>query len=110
MVVEIIIFEEEAEVIIKAEEVVVFNGNSNVPVSNGNSSGNPQNFGSNSYSRMGNERPTCIICGKYGHSAGECRHRGNFAYQGYSAPQNLFAMMASGSHGAGILGESPWYF
>ena len=40
-------------------------------------------------------RPTCQICGKNGHTALDCYHRMNFAYQGRHAPSKLASMAAS---------------
>lgn len=40
-------------------------------------------------------RPTCQICGKNGHTALDCYHCMNFAYQGRHGPSKLASMAAS---------------
>ena len=40
-------------------------------------------------------RPICQICGKSGHSALDCYHRIDFAYQGRHAPAKLASMVAN---------------
>ena len=40
-------------------------------------------------------RPTCQIYGKNGHSALDCYHRMDFAYQGRHAPTKLTSMVAN---------------
>ena len=40
-------------------------------------------------------RPTCQICGKNGHTALDCYHRMNFAYQGKHALAKLASMVAT---------------
>ena len=42
-----------------------------------------------------NQRPTCQTCGKNGHTALDCYHRMNFAYQGRHAPAKLASMAVS---------------
>ena len=42
-----------------------------------------------------NQRPTCQICGKNCHTALDCYHRMNFAYQERHAPAKLASMAAS---------------
>ena len=56
----------------------------------GNSSGSHQVQGQSQ-----NSRPTCQIYGKNGHTALDCYHRMNFAYQGRHAPAKLASMAAS---------------
>ena len=67
----------------------------------GNTSYHPtsgQHFKSqNPFGQPQSNRPFCQICGKGGHTALDCYHRMDFAYQGRHAPAKLASMVANSS-------------
>ena len=68
----------------------------------------PQDFSSQNTSQgFKHDRPSCQICGKFGHQALDCYHRMNFAYQGKHPPTKLTAM-ASASNVAITNNQDPW--
>ena len=52
------------------------------------------------------ERPICQMCGKAGHTAIDCYHRMDYAYQGKHPPIKLAAMATASN--ACITKELPW--
>lgn len=59
------------------------------------------------YGKGGNNRPTCQICGKYGHSASTCYWRFNEEFSG--GKQNINQASAYMAH-SDEKGEHGWYF
>ncbi|KAL0007225.1 hypothetical protein SO802_008727, partial [Lithocarpus litseifolius] len=70
------------------------NGQFSVGQPNQFTTGQSQFFGQ-SYNGQEGQRPVCQNCGKNGHTALDCYHRMNFAYQGRRPPAKLASMAAS---------------
>lgn len=73
--------------------------------SSNNSNKNANSAGTSSTPTRGPPRISCQICNRVGHSAIDCYHRMDYAYQGRNPPSRLTAMVASNQ----LSGDQTWY-
>uniref|UniRef100_A0A2N9IXX5 CCHC-type domain-containing protein n=1 Tax=Fagus sylvatica TaxID=28930 RepID=A0A2N9IXX5_FAGSY len=93
--------EEIVLIAVEAETFTTSSGRGGYNNAGNNSSGNAGSLGgfnnhyNSSPTQSYNQRPSCQICGKNGHTALDCYHRMDYSYQGKQPPSKLAAMAAT---------------